>query len=185
MAMENDARSPVRRVVIHKGRKFDYESLEYVSKSGRTLTKQVVRHPGAVVIVPILPGPGGEPHVALIRSFRASLEKYILELPAGTREVGEDAATTAGREIVEETGYEAATLTEIGRFYTSPGLSDELMVAYAATGLSHVGQRLEEDEDLTVQMTSVEETFALMETGELMDAKSMLALHLARRKGLL
>ncbi len=183
--MENDARSPVRRVVIHKGRKFDYESLEYVSKSGCTLTKQVVRHPGAVVIVPILPGPGGEPHVALIRSFRASLERYILELPAGTREPGEDAAVTAGRELVEEIGYEAATLTEIGRFYTSPGLSDELMVAYAATGLSHVGQRLEEDEDLTVELMSVEAAFAGIDSGELMDAKSMLAMHLARGRGLI
>jgi ADP-ribose pyrophosphatase len=183
--METDARSPIVRTLIHKGRKFDYESLEYVGKSGRMLNKQVVRHPGAVVIVPILAGAGGETRVALIRSFRASLEKYILELPAGTRETGEDAAVTAGREIVEEIGYQAATLTEIGRFYTSPGLSDELMVAYAATGLSHVGQRLEEDEDLTVQIVSVEEAFALMESGDLMDAKSMLAMHLARRKGLL
>jgi len=189
LRMENDARGQIGRVVIHKGRKFDYESVQYVGKSGKVLSKQVVRHPGAVVIVPIWtghgPGTGGEPHVAMIRSFRASLEKYILELPAGTREVGEDAAVTAGREIVERIGYEAATLTEIGRFYTSPGLSDELMVAYAATGLSHVGQRLEEDEDLTVELMSVEAVFAAIDSGELMDAKSMLAMHLARRKGLI
>lgn len=137
------------------------------------------------MIVPILAGPAGEPHVALIRSFRASLEQYILELPAGTRETGEDAATTAAREIIEETGYQAATLVELGRFYTSPGLSDELMVAYAATGLSHVGQRLEEDEDLTVQLTSVEAAFGAIQSGSFMDAKSMLALYLAREKGYL
>jgi ADP-ribose pyrophosphatase len=183
--METDARSPIRRTLIHKGRKFDYESIEYLNPSGKPVTRQVVRHPGAVVIVPILPGPAGEPHVALIRSFRASLEQYILELPAGTREVGEEAVVTAGREIIEEIGYETATLTEIGRFYTSPGLSDELMVAYAATGLSHVGQRLEEDEDLTVQVTSVEAAFEAISSGVLMDAKSVLALYLARAKGFL
>jgi len=183
--METDARSPIRRTLIHKGRKFDYESVEYLNPSGKPVTRQVVRHPGAVVIVPILPGPAGEPHVVLIRSFRASLEQYILELPAGTREVGEEAVVTAGREIIEEIGYEAATLIEIGRFYTSPGLSDELMVAYAAVGLAHVGQRLEEDEDLTVQVTSVEAAFEAVSSGALMDAKSMLALYLARAKGFL
>ena len=100
-------------------------------------------------------------------------------------EAGEAPEACAGRELIEETGYEGATITPLGRFYTSPGLSDELMWAYVATGLKHVGQRLELDERLTVHLVGVGEALAMVDSGELMDAKSMLTLLLGVRRGLI
>jgi len=169
------------RTVLHKGRKFDLEQIRTPGPGGRTLVREVVRHPGAAVVLPIL-DPG---RVLLIRNERAALGKAILEVPAGTLEPGEPAEACAGRELVEETGYRAATLTPLGRFYSSPGMSDELMHAFAARDLTHVGQNLEEDEHVTVHPTPVGEAIRMMETGELIDAKSMITLLLALRRGLI
>src|SRR5437867_5841802 len=135
-----------KRTILHRGRKFDLEMVELPGPGGRTLKREVVRHPGAVVILPIL-DPG---RLVLIRNQRPALGKEIWELPAGTLDPGEAPEACAKRELIEETGYKAASLTPLGRFYTSPGFSDELMFAYAAAGLTHVGQALEEDEHLTV-----------------------------------
>lgn len=142
-------------------------------------TRQFIRHPGAVVIVPIL----HDGRVALIRSFRAAVNQTIYELPAGTLEKDEPPATTAARELLEETGYRAERVTALGSFLTSPGLSDELMHAFVATGLAHVGQRLEDNEDIEVHPVRIDEAFAMLDDGRLRDAKSMLALLLAQRRG--
>lgn len=158
--------------------------VEHPGPGGKVLRREVVRHPGSVVIVPILEGPEGA-RVVLIRNWRPALEKEVLELPAGTLEQGEEPTACARRELCEETGYEAEAVTLLGRFYTSPGLSDEFMTAFVATGLRHVGQRLEEDEQLTVEPMTVPAALAAVERGELVDAKSMLALLLAERRGML
>ncbi|MBX3351705.1 MAG: NUDIX hydrolase [Phycisphaeraceae bacterium] len=175
--------------VLVRGPKFDYVEAEVrragtpgrVAGDGGSHRRVFIRHPGAVVIVPLL----GDGRVVLIRNFRASVGAVIAELCAGTLEPGEDPALTARRELIEETGYNAGTMTRLGSYLTSPGLSDEMMHAYLATGLSHVGQRLEEDEDIEVEPVTIDEAFAMIDDGRLNDAKSMLALLLARRKGLL
>ncbi len=179
----------VSRTLIHKGRKFDFEFCRVVGGDG-TQDREVVRHPGAVVILPILQTPDG-PQVVLIRNWRIALETWSLELPAGTMEPPEPAEACAARELVEETGYQAATLTFLGRFHTSPGLSDELMSAYLATGLSPVrgGQDLEADERIRVEPMALAACLDMIASGvaseALMDAKSMLTLLLAQRMGLL
>jgi ADP-ribose pyrophosphatase len=165
---------------IHKGKKFDFEVVSYAGASGKTLRREVVRHPGAVVILPIL----DDGRLCMIRNWRPALEREILELPAGTLEPGEAPGACARRELIEETGYRAATMARLGRFYTSPGLSDERMTAYLARGLRHVGRHLEDDERLTVQPIEADTAYSLIDDGALIDAKSMLALLLARRKGL-
>lgn len=184
-AMGSNAGGPVvSRTLIHKGRKFDFEFCRVVGGGG-TQDREVVRHPGAVVILPILQTPTG-PAVVLIRNWRIALETWSLELPAGTREPPEPAEACAARELIEETGYQAATLTHLGRFHTSPGLSDELMDAYLATGLTAAGgQDLEADERIQVQVTPMAACEDLIAAGTLMDAKSMLTLLLAQRLGLL
>jgi ADP-ribose pyrophosphatase len=148
------------------------------SRSG-THIRKFVRHPGAVVVVPIL----DDGRIVLIRSFRASVNRVIFELPAGTLESGEEPALTAGRELIEETGYDAASIRSLGSFLTSPGLSDERMHAFVATGLIFVGQALEENEDIETAPVSVDEAFTMLDDGRLSDAKSMLALLLAARQG--
>jgi len=167
--------------LIHRGAKFDLEVVELVGESGRKIEREVVRHPGAVVILPLRE----DDNVVLIKNDRPSLGRAIFELPAGTLEPPEAPVACAARELAEETGYKAATLSHLGRFYSSPGMSDELMWAYMATGLEHVGQSLEEDERLTVCPVSVAQAFEYVDSGELMDGKSILTLLLARRMGLL
>ena len=172
-------------MVLHHGAKFDFERVTFVGNDGREVSREIVRHPGAVVILPILEIKGQEPRVILIRNFRTTVGKELWELPAGTREPGEDPAKTAGRELLEETGYDSATMVELGRFYTSPGMSDEFMYAYVAQGLVEVGQHLEADENITVHPTALSAAFAMIERGEIQDAKSVLTLLWAQNKGLI
>ncbi len=194
------------RSLLHRGKKFDFELLTVQRPSGSTLKREIVRHPGAVVIVPILnpqlPTAHSPltPSIVLIRNFRISLAQPLLECCAGTIErprlpdlngqpqgfgPGEAPELCAARELIEETGYQAATLIPLGWFYTTPGLTDEQMFAFAATGLTHVGQKLEEDESIDVEVVPVARVLEMIHSGELRDAKSMLAILLAERAGLL
>ncbi len=170
---------------LHHGRKFDLVRLTVPGPSGRPITREVVRHPGAVVVLPLLEAPGQPVRVVLIRNLRPAVGQSLVELPAGTLEPGEPPDACAGRELVEETGFAAATLEPLGRFYTSPGLTDELMSAFVARGLTAVGQRLEDDEEIAVVPMPVPDALALVDSAQLVDGKSILALLLARRRGLI
>ncbi len=169
------------RRLIHKGRKFDFEMVNVRLPSGRTVEREVVRHPGAVLIVPVL----ADNRVVLIRNYRIALGDTLFECPAGTLEPPEPPETCASRELIEETGYRAATMIPLGWFYTTPGLTDEKMFAYVAKDLTSVGQDLQDDECITVSPVPVDTAFAMIDRGEIADAKSMLALLLARRRGLI
>jgi ADP-ribose pyrophosphatase len=171
----------VVRQLLHKGRKFDFEVLEYPGRSGGTVRREVVRHPGAVVVLGVLDPPDGR--IVLIRNYRPALERAIYELPAGTLEPGERPDACARRELLEETGFQAATVTLLGRFYTSPGMSDELMWAYLAVGLMQVGQQLKDGEEATVWPIAAAQALQMIETGELVDGKSILTLLLAASRG--
>lgn len=174
----------VSRRLIRRGAKFNFEVAEVRSPGGKVLEREVVRHPGAVVVLPLLETPRG-PRVVLIRNWRISLEQWLVELPAGTLEAGESPQIAAGRELAEETGYEAATVTPLGRFHTSPGMSDERMWAYVATGLTRGAQRLEADERVTVLDVPAAEALAMVRRGEIEDAKSMLTILWAASEGVL
>jgi ADP-ribose pyrophosphatase len=174
--------------ILHHGRKFDLELLTLPGRDGRPVEREVIRHPGAAVILPILDTPAGQ-RIVMIRNRRPAIGpapgKVLWELPAGTLEPPEPPEQCAARELVEETGYRAATLVPLGRFYTTPGMTDELMWPFVATGLVEVGQKLEADEDLTVEAIESGRAMEMMDRGDLMDGKSMLALLLAQRRGLL
>ncbi len=174
----------MERRPLHHGRKFDYEQLVLRSPTGRVYTRELVRHPGAVVVVPVARRPEGL-RVVLIRVYRASIDAMSVECCAGTLEKGEDPAVCAGRELIEETGFEAGRIVSLGAFRTSPGLSDEMMHAFAATELKHVGQDLEEDEDIEVFQVAPQEALAMIDRGEIADGKSIAALLIAHRRGAL
>lgn len=189
MSIQHDAEQegipPLRRTTLAKGAKFDFVEASFQDSGGHELRRQYVQHPGAVTILPLLASPSG-PQVVFVRNRRLALGKFILELPAGTRDKpGEEPIATAARELLEETGYSAATLTPLLRFYTGPGLTDEFMHCFLATDLSHVGQQLEADEQMTVRPYPVSEALALIELGELVDAKSIATLLFAHHRGLL
>ena len=171
----------VERTTLHKGGKYDLEHVRQVLPDGGVLERDVIRHPGAVLIIPVLPS--GE--LVMIQNHRVAVEGRVLEFPAGTLEPPEPASDCAGRELIEETGYKAATLSPLGWFYTTPGLTDERMHLFVASGLEHVGQRPEEDERITVEIMPVAKAVEMVDDGRLVDGKSMIGLLLALRTGLL
>ncbi|MEQ9616476.1 MAG: NUDIX hydrolase [Phycisphaerales bacterium] len=171
----------IERTLIHKGAKFDFERVTVTRGDGRVLQREVVRHPGAVCVLGVL----GDGRIVMIRNFRIALEAWSWELPAGTLEAGEDPAHCAGRELEEETGYRAESIVPLGTFHTTPGMTDEVMHAFAATGLVKTAQDLEEDERIEVREMTVGEAYALMDAGDLRDGKSMLTLALAARRGII
>jgi len=172
---------PIERTVLCRGSKFDFERLAFETDAGERIEREMVRHPGAVVVVPVL----DDGRIVLIRNRRIVVGTTLWELPAGTLEADEDPARCAARELAEETGYRARTVDFLGSFYTTPGLTDELMRAWAARGLEPVGQALEPGEEIEVRPVPRDEAMRMLDDGDLMDAKSMLALLLADRRGLL
>lgn len=174
----------IKRTLLRRGVKFDIELLETTGRDGTALTREVIRHPGSVIILPLLQTPHG-PQVVLIENFRLSTESVLLELPAGTRVPDEDPAVCAARELIEETGFRAGTLTHLTTFLTAPGLTDEAMACFLARDLTPVGQHLENDEDIAVRLVSPAQALALIAKGEIRDAKTMLTLLLAKERGIL
>lgn len=162
--------------VIHHGRRFTFEELQ-VTRKGHATALDAVRGPGAVVLVPVL----DDGQLVLIRNHRVVVNRILWEFCAGGMEPGEEPARTAARELIEETGYEAANVVHLGTFFTSPGFCDEQMHAFLATGLRHVGQRLEHGEEISVVTRTPEQVWSMIDTGELIDAKSIVAMTLYER----
>jgi ADP-ribose pyrophosphatase len=158
----------LREEIVYKGKFMDFVVLEY-EKEGKVFRRQLVRHPGAVVIVPILE----DGKVIFERQFRFSVGDYILELPAGTLEEGEDPFECARRELLEETGYIAEDWEKVAEFYLAPGYSTEYMYLFFARKLKFLGGNLDEDEDIEVLSLSREEILRSIERGEIRDAKSL------------
>jgi len=148
--------------------------------TGRRFERDVVHHPGAVVVVPVTESGT----VIMVRQFRAAIESELLELPAGKRDVdGEDPKTTAARELAEEVGRQADNLELLARFYNSPGFTDELSWLYLATGLREVPHDRQgfEEQQMSVEAIPLDRASDLIREGEIVDAKSIIGLSLAAR----
>ena len=146
--------------------------------SGRTTIREVVLHPGGVAAIPIL----DDGRLILIRQFRYPIGRFILEIPAGKLDSGQSPKDTIARELIEETGYCAASLTYECTFYTTPGISDESIHLFTARDLTQSAQRLEEGEHITVEAYTLEECMKKIETGEISDGKTILGLLWYRMK---
>jgi ADP-ribose pyrophosphatase len=164
----------------HRGRLLSVEVLSWTDDKGRHVEREVVRHPGAVLVVPLLDGD----RIVMVRNFRVAAGKRLLELPAGTLEANEDPQRAAGRELEEETGYRPARVTRLGEFYTSPGFCDELMRVFVADGLKMVGQRLEPGEQIDVEVVTRSDALAMIDDGRIADGKTIAGLLMwLRREG--
>jgi ADP-ribose pyrophosphatase len=139
---------------------------------GLEVTRDVVVHPGAVAIVA---RPTAD-EVILIRQYRHSTGEELIELPAGTKEDGEDPAVTAARELTEETGYTAARMNPVAEFYTAPGFTNELMHIFEATGLTPGAQNLEDDEFIDVLRVGRDDALRMVDDGRIRDAKTIAGL---------
>ncbi len=180
----------IQRQLLLETAKYNVETVTSRNSDGSVASRAIIRHPGSVIVLPIL-GSGADRQVVLIRNFRITLERSIVELPAGTRAKpdanGQQEApeVCAARELEEETGYRAGTLKHLTSWLTAPGLTDEVMHFFLATDLTHVGQHLEPDEMIQPYLVTVDRAIEMVGVGEITDAKTILALLWARRAGVL
>jgi len=159
---------------IYEGKVFDVR-VDTIRENGKTHDRELVIHSGSIVILPIF----DDGTVALVRQYRHATGKELLELAAGGIEKGEDPKNGAARELEEEIGVTAEKLELLCSVYVSPGFLSEKMHIYMATGLTEVGQKLEGDEDLTVERYSFEKLHEMIKNGEIEDAKTIVGITMA------
>jgi ADP-ribose pyrophosphatase len=155
-----------------RGRLFSVEVLAQTNRNGEKLHREVVRHPGAVLIVPALDAR----RVVMIQNHRVAVGESLWEFPAGKLEPAEEPEPAAHRELLEETGYRAARMSKLGEFYTSPGFTDELMRVFFAENLTFAGQRLEPDENIQVEIVGIDEALEMVHDGRIRDGKTIAGL---------
>jgi len=162
---------------VYDGHRIDVYRVQVEGSDGRLHPRDMVEHPGAVVVLPLVDETPGRESVAMIRNRRFAVGEELWELPAGTLEPApETPASCAQRELIEEAGYEAASVQQIADFYTSPGFCDERMFAFVARGLTQVGQQLEPNEQITVHVLALSDVMAMAEAGEINDGKTLATL---------
>lgn len=176
--------SITNEALIHEGHNYNFVELSVRYRDGVNRTKPMVRHNGAATILPILETPEGV-RVVMVRNERVTVDQFLLELPAGGIDEGEDPHVAAGRELIEETGYRAGSLEPLCRFLTTPGLTDELMHVFVARNLTEVGQQLEPYESLSVELHDPHTLIDMIDRNEITDAKTMLTIRTAQAKGIL
>jgi 8-oxo-dGTP pyrophosphatase MutT (NUDIX family) len=150
----------------------------FVDPDGNTFERDVVHHPGAVVVVPVVDG-----DVILVRQYRAAIDGELLEVPAGKRDVtDEPVEVTAHRELEEEVGMKAGAMVKLAEFYNSPGFCDEHSFLFLATDLTPCATSFQghEEQHMTIERVPLDSVPALIAAGDLVDAKSIIALCLAR-----
>jgi ADP-ribose pyrophosphatase len=145
---------------------------------GRLHSRDVIQHPGAVVILPVL----DDGRICLIRNYRIAIDEELIELPAGTLEPPEPPIETAARELQEETGYRCDSLVPLAEFNMSPGILNERMFAFIARGLRPGAQALEVGEQIQTELVSETELQQWIDAGRIQDAKTLCALLLYFRK---
>lgn len=148
---------------------------------GTSFTRDTVYSPGAVAIVPIIRTDDG-PAVVMVRQYRAPIEDWLLEIPAGLRDKpGEDPVETAHRELAEEVGYAAGDLVHLNTFYAAAGMTDQQTIIYLGTDLTEVPSQSDgiEEDYMTIETLPVSAIDMAIEDGRVRDAKTIIGLRLA------
>lgn len=162
---------------IYKGRVVHLTSERIVLPNGHEMEIEIVRHPGASAIVPLT----ADGDVILIRQYRHAAGGFIYEVPAGKLDKGELPEQCAARELTEEAGVIAGRLSRLASIVTAPGFTDEVIHLYLAEDLRPARTAHEESEVITLLRRPLDETLGMVALGEIVDAKSICALFLARR----
>jgi ADP-ribose pyrophosphatase len=157
---------------IYEGRIISVQVDRVRLPDGRTAQRELVKHPGAVAVLALLDG-----RMLVVRQYRKPLERTLIEIPAGKLDPGEDPAGAAARELEEETGWRARTLTHLSSFYTSPGFADEIIHLYFTDELERGDAVPDEDEFLDVFTLSLEEAWDAIDDGRIRDAKTIMAVY--------
>jgi ADP-ribose pyrophosphatase len=157
---------------VYQGLKIDLALQQVPLRDGMIAEREVVLHRGAVALVAMVDAD----HVCLLRNRRYAIGRTLLEVPAGTIDVGEDPDTTAARELTEETGFRAGRIRKIREWFVSPGIMNERMYLYLCEDLQPGPSDHQPDEELENVIVHWDEAMAMIHDGRIEDAKTLLAL---------
>lgn len=171
--------------LVHQGYIWHVAVADYESPDGETFQRDIVRSPGAVAAVPLRIGADGVASVVLVSQYRPPFDGYVLEVPAGMRDVpGEPTAVTAARELVEEVGLQAGNLEHLIDMYPSAGMTDSVLTLYLATDLTEVPRETHgpEEAHMEVLELALDDAVEMVVRGEIHDAKTIIGLLLVERR---
>jgi ADP-ribose pyrophosphatase len=155
-----------------KARRFMVVEKTVTRADGQSASVQFVKHLGSVAILPLL----DDGNVCLIRSRRLTVGETLIEVPAGTREPNESPLETASRELAEETGYRATSFEELVAYFPSPGVLSERMWIFVAKGLTAGPPAREANEEIENLVVSWDNALAMVDSREIQDGKTIVAL---------
>jgi ADP-ribose pyrophosphatase len=179
--MPKSARSNLKKVrvlssrVVFRGPVFQVTHDEVVEPSGIRAKRDIVRHPGSVVVLAIDES-RSQPRVLLERQYRYAADAFLWELPAGRVDAGESELAAAKRELLEETGYTATRWQRIVRYYASPGFVNETMAIYVARDLRRGKAQQEEDEAIRTRLLPLSSVIHMATSGKIRDGKTLIGI---------
>jgi len=159
----------LRSEMVYQGKVFGVRRDEVLEPSGLRATREVITHPGSVVVLPVLP----DGRIVMVRQYRHATRQYLWELVAGRKEPEETPKQGAARELLEETGYRAKRLKVFLDVFPTPGFLEERMYLLLAEGLTAGEAQPEEDEKIEVRAYKLKELKQMIKSGRLRDAKSL------------
>jgi ADP-ribose pyrophosphatase len=162
---------------LHRLKKFTLVTENITLSNGFKTDIHILRHPGAAAVVPLT----SSGTVILIHQYRHAVRDTIWEIPAGTLDPGETPLECAQRELIEETGFRAASFEKMGSIIPVPAWSDERIHIYLATELAPEEQALEKDEQLDVHEVDLKSVLTMIDNGEINDAKTVAGIQMAYR----
>ena len=170
--------------LVHQGYIWHVVVATFEAPEGELFERDVIRSPGAVGVVPLL-FEDGVPTVVFVRQYRGPLDQYVLEIPAGMRDVpDEPLELTAERELIEEAGFSAGRMEYLTHFFSSAGMTDSVLHIYLATDLSPVAREMHgpEETHMEVLRLPLAEAVEMVVRGEINDAKTVIGLLLVDRR---
>jgi 8-oxo-dGDP phosphatase len=171
--------------LVHQGHVWHVVVADFEAPDGATFVRDIVRSPGAVGVVPLVFDAEGQPSVVLMSQYRPPYERDVIEIPAGMRDIpGEPPVECGRRELVEEAGLEAGEMVLLTEMLPSPGLTDSVCSIFLATECTPVDRQLHGPEEEASQVLHVPlvDAIAMIERGEITDAKTVIGLLLTERR---
>jgi ADP-ribose pyrophosphatase len=169
VAKKTDTAKVLSSEALLHTRVFDVQREKVIEPTGLEASRDIVVHPGSVVVLPVLP----DGRIVLIRQYRHSVQQYLWELVAGRRDGDESFVSGARRELQEETGYTAGKMQLLVDLFPSPGFLRENMAIFLATGLKKGVANPEADEKITQKIVTLREALAWIRGGKIRDGKTV------------
>ncbi len=160
---------------VLEGKIFNVEKHNYIAPDKKEYTYDIVKHNGAVAIIAMVNG-----KIVLTKQFRPAVGDVVFEIPAGKLEQGEEPLECAKRELIEETGLLARNIKKLSSFYTAIGFCTEIIHLYYVDDVLNALQQLDDDEFIELYKFSIDELITMIEHGEIIDSKTILAIYMIK-----